>query len=309
VKLNALTVDLEEYYHGMEFEAAYGFRGRETLPSRVEHSTNRVLALLDRYGARATFFVVGSVAEKHPKLLRRIADQGHEIACHSYTHQLVSRMTPSEFREDVRRAKELLQQTSGRAVIGYRAPNYSIGASEHWAYPILAEEGFVYDSSCYPIYHDRYGSPDAPRFPYVAWQSGGQKLIEFPIGTTRLLGMNMPIGGGGYFRLLPVQLTRHGIRRVNDAEGRGVMFYFHPWELDVDQPRAQMPFHHRFRHYVNLERFEEKLTIILQTFAFAPAAEVLRKQGTALPSLTLELPETIRTFPPVVPEAPPAVPV
>ena len=277
--LNALTVDLEEYYHGAEFEAALGFGGRERLPSRVQTSTRCVLDLLARHATRATFFVVGSVAERQGRLVRRIAAEGHEIACHSYAHQLVSRLRPAEFRTDLRRAKGVLEDLTGQRVLGYRAPNYSLGPGERWAYETLLEEGFAYDSSSYPIHHDRYGEPAAPRFPYVVLQRGGRTLVEFPIGTARLFGVNVPIGGGGYFRLLPVALTRGGIRRVNGTEGRGVMFYFHPWELDAAQPRAQMPLHHRFRHYVNLERFADKLGVILSSFSFAPAIEVLAQAG------------------------------
>jgi len=296
VTLNALTVDLEEYYHGAEFEAALGFGGRERLPSRAETSTRRVLELLGRHGVRATFFVVGTLAERHPRLLRRIAAEGHEIACHSYAHQLVSRLGPAQFRADLRRAKRVLEDLTGRVVLGYRAPNYSIGSGQPWAYEALLDEGFAYDSSSYPIHHDRYGEPDAPRFPYVACQKGGRRLIEFPIGTARLFGLNVPIGGGGYFRLLPVALTRRGIRHVNAVERRGVMFYFHPWELDAGQPRAHMPLHHRFRHYVNLERFAGKLDAVLASFAFAPALDVLARTGllAAPHALPAALPPAVR---------------
>jgi polysaccharide deacetylase family protein (PEP-CTERM system associated) len=252
---------------------------------------------------------VGAVAEKHRRLIRRIAREGHEIGCHSYAHELVSRLTPAQFREDLRRGKGILEQLTGRPVVGYRAPNYSIGPAQQWAYEALADAGFIYDSSSYPIHHDRYGSPGAPRFPYLVWQDGDRRLIEFPIGTARLLGMNMPIGGGGYFRLLPVDFTRRGIRRVNDVENQGVMFYFHPWELDAGQPRTQMPLHHRFRHYVNLERFEEKLTIILETFAFAPAVEVLRGLGSVVAGLAMPRPQPLGTAATIAADASSAVPV
>jgi polysaccharide deacetylase family protein (PEP-CTERM system associated) len=272
---NALSVDVEEYYHGMEFEAAVSAEKRENLPSRVEENVERVLALLSEREARATFFTVGQVAKAHPKMIRKIDDDGHEVACHSYRHELVSRQSPNEFRTDVRRAKAVLEDLTGKAVVGYRAPNYSIGREQSWAYDILMEEEFRYDSSVYPILHDRYGQASAPRFPYEIRRSGRERLVEFPIGTARLLGANLPVGGGGYFRLLPLALTRYGIQRVNVREEQPVMFYFHPWELDPDQPRPPMPWHHRFRHYVGLGREENKLSRLFQCFRFSTARDVL----------------------------------
>lgn len=268
---NALSIDVEEYYHGMEFEAAVPPERRHFLPSRVEGTVARVLELLERYRTRATFFVVGRVAELHPGMVRGIVEAGHEVACHSYTHELVSRLSPRAFREDVRVAKTILEELTGRPVLGYRAPNYSIGPSQAWAYDILLEQGFRYDSSIYPVRHDRYGDPNAPRFPYAIHQ----ELIEFPIGTSRRMGLNLPIGGGGYFRLFPTRWFERAIKRVNARERMPVMFYFHPWEMDPDQPRPPMPPHHRFRHYVNLGRFESKLRELVSQVRFAPAREVL----------------------------------
>lgn len=276
---NALSVDLEEYYHGMEFEAAVGRDACRQLPSRVEWNTGRLLDLLERNAVHATFFVVGEVAEAHPALVRRVAAAGHEIACHSYGHELVSRQDSHSFRADVRRAKSLLEGLSGQKVLGYRAPNYSIGPGQRWAWDVLLEEGFAYDSSSYPIRHDRYGDPHAPRFPYVLCGQGERTLTECPIGTLRLAGTNWPIGGGGMFRLFPVFLFKWAIGHVNRREGRGLMFYLHPWELDPGQPRPSMPLHHRFRHYVNLGRYERKLERLLRTLPFGTARELL-----ALPS-------------------------
>lgn len=273
--VNALTVDVEEYYHGVEFEAAVPPSERRWLPSRVEHCVSRVLRILSARRVRGTFFVVGQVAEGHPQMVRRIEGEGHEVACHGYRHELVWRQSPGEFREDVRRTKAALEDLLGKPVIGYRAPNYSIGQRQAWAYDVLLEEGFQYDSSSYPILHDRYGDPAAPRFPYVVRRSGRGDLIEFPIGTVRLLGVNLPIGGGGYFRLLPTGWTRRGIERVNARERQPVMFFFHPWELDPDQPRPPMSPIHRFRHYVNLARFQHKLEALLDAVRFAPAREIL----------------------------------
>lgn len=273
--VNALSVDVEEYYHGIEFEAAVPRSEREHLPSRVEESVARVLAILGARKVRATFFVVGQVAEAHPLMIGRIHGEGHEIACHSHRHELVWRQTPEEFRTDLRRAKATLEDLTGKPVIGYRAPNYSIGREQAWAYDVLLEEGFRYDSSSYPILHDRYGDPGAPRFPYEIRRNGRRGLLEFPIGTVRLFGVNVPIGGGGYFRLLPTAWTRRGIDRVNAQERQPVMFYFHPWELDPGQPRPPMRVDHRFRHYVNLARFRRKLETLLGDVRFAPAREIL----------------------------------
>jgi polysaccharide deacetylase family protein (PEP-CTERM system associated) len=272
---NVLSVDVEEYFHGMEFESAVPPNQRGTLPSRVEGNIDLVLALLHEHNVHATFFTVGQIAEQHPAMLRRIAAEGHEIACHSYRHELVSRQSVDEFRSDVRRAKGVLEDLTGAEVVGYRAPNYSIHSEQQWAYDVLLEEGFLYDSSIYPIIHDRYGQVGAPRFPYDIRKSGSQTLIEFPIGTVSFWGMNFPIGGGGYFRLLPEILTRHGIQRVNVKERHPVMFYFHPWELDLNQPRPPMPWHHRFRHYVGLARQEAKLSQLLRSLRFGAAREVL----------------------------------
>ncbi len=273
--VNALSVDVEEYYHGMEFEAAVPEAERPLLPSRVEPSVDRVLDLLAQADVQATFFIIGQVAEAHPAMVRRIAEAGHEIACHSHRHELVSRQSPEAFREDIQRAKAYLEDLCGEAVLGYRAPNYSIGPQQAWAYDYLLEAGFQYDSSVYPIVHDRYGAPEAPRFPYEIRRHGDVRLIEFPLATRRWLGLNLPIGGGGYFRLLPTAFSRRGIRHVNTREQQAVMFYFHPWELDPGQPRPRMPWHHRFRHYVNLERMPGKLRELLAHTRFAPARQVL----------------------------------
>jgi polysaccharide deacetylase family protein (PEP-CTERM system associated) len=272
---NVLSVDVEEYFHGMEFESAVLPDQRKTLPSRVEGNIDSVLTLLQEHNVHATFFTVGQIAEQHPNMLRRIVTEGHEIACHSYRHELVFRQNAEEFRADVRRAKIILEDLSGHEVIGYRAPNYSIGHAQQWAYDILVEEGFQYDSSIYPIRHDRYGQVGAPRFPYQIRSGEKCQLTEFPIGTLRLFGTNLPIGGGGYFRLFPVALTKYGIARVNEKEKRPVMFYFHPWELDPNQPRPPMPWHHRFRHYVGLTRERDKLSSLLRRFHFNSARKVL----------------------------------
>jgi polysaccharide deacetylase family protein (PEP-CTERM system associated) len=272
---NVLSIDVEEYFHGVEFEAAVPLEQRGMLPSRVEENIDRVLALLHDHQVHASFFTVGQIAEQHPGMLRRIAAEGHEIACHSYRHELVFRQSADEFRSDARRAKGVLEDITGTEVVGYRAPNYSIRSDQQWAYDILLEEGFRYDSSIYPIVHDRYGQVGAPRFPYEIRKNGSRTLIEFPIGTVSFYGINFPIGGGGYFRLLPEFLTRYGIQRVNEKERHPVMFYFHPWELDSNQPRPPMPWYHRFRHYVGLTRQEAKLSQLLRYLRFGTTREVL----------------------------------
>ena len=272
--VNALSVDVEEYFHAKVFQE--GTKGATTgLESRVEPTTERVLALLAASNAQATFFVLGQVAASHPNLVRKIAGEKHEIACHGDRHELVWRQTPREFCADVRRAKAMLEDITGEPVLGYRAPNFSIARAEAWAYEILLAEGFRYDSSTYPIRHDSYGDHDAPRFQHEVRRNGNTSLIEFPIGTTRLFGVNLPIGGGGYFRLLPMALTRAGIRRVNTHEHRPVLFYFHPWELDPDQPRPAMPWRNRVRHYIGMAREEKKLAALFRDTKFTTIRNVL----------------------------------
>jgi len=274
---NALSVDVEEYYHAEIFRRGLNGNGHHGFESRVERSTDRLLELMREHGARATFFVLGEIAERHPALVRRLAAERHEIACHGDRHDNVWGLTPHEFRADIRRAKRRIEDVAGQAVLGYRAPNFSIRpAQQPWAYPILLEEGFLYDSSVFPIVHDRYGQPDAPRFAHEVWRDTGRGLLEFPISTVRLVGMNFPIGGGGYFRLLPLTVTRLGIHHVNAREGRPVMFYLHPWELDPDQPRQKMAWHHRVRHYAGLDKQVNKLSSLLSRFSFGPASEVLQ---------------------------------
>jgi polysaccharide deacetylase family protein (PEP-CTERM system associated) len=273
--LNALSVDVEEYFHAEIFQTAARRRPRATYESRIEHTVEVLLTLLEHHQARGTFFTLGEVARTHPSVVRKIAAQGHEIACHGDRHDCVYRMTAAEFRSDIRRAKQRLEDVAGAPVIGYRAPNFSIGLKQAWAYPILLEEGFRYDSSLYPILHDRYGRPSAPRFPYGIFRRGLSWLTEFPIGTARMLGVNLPIGGGGYFRLSPYEWIRRGIHHVNTHDGQPIMFYFHPWELDPGQPRMPMPWRHRFRHYVGLETQAIKLGLLLTEFRFGTARDVL----------------------------------
>jgi polysaccharide deacetylase family protein (PEP-CTERM system associated) len=280
--VNALSVDVEEYFHASIFRAATRGLGARRFESRVQSSVERLLGLLHESSTRATFFTLGEIARTHPAIVRAIAAADHEIACHGDRHEDVCGQTPRWFRKDLRRAKARIEDVVGAPVIGYRAPNFSIGRNQAWAYEILLEEGFRYDSSVYPILHDRYGEPRAPRFPYQVFRSGAAALMEFPIGTARLFGVNLPIGGGGFFRLSPFALVRRAIRRVNEREQQPIMFYVHPWELDAGQPRPPMAWHHRFRHYVGIEREAAKLARLLNHFSFGTARDVLQTHPISL---------------------------
>jgi polysaccharide deacetylase family protein (PEP-CTERM system associated) len=277
--VNAMTVDVEDYFHVSAFDGCVSRDRWEGLERRVCRSTDRLLEIFEDAGVSATFFVLGWVAERHPSLVRTIAQAGHEIASHGYEHRLVYDMTPEAFREDVRRAKALLEAVSGTPVLGYRAPSYSITRDSLWALDALAAEGYVYDASIFPIYHDRYGIPDAPRHAHQRRLTHGT-MWEFPGSTVRLGGQNLPIGGGGYFRLLPYAWTRWGIAYVNRVEAKPVMFYLHPWEIDPEQPRIAAPLLSRFRHYRNLEKTEPRLRRLLEDFQFGPAFNVLSTATT-----------------------------
>jgi polysaccharide deacetylase family protein (PEP-CTERM system associated) len=272
--VNALSVDVEDYYHASIFQEATKALGPRRFESRVVAAVDRVLSLLARHHVVATFFVLGEVAAAQPALVRLIASLGHEIACHGYDHSLVSSLSPCQFRASVGKAKHLLEDLTSKAVVGYRAPTFSMSSARSWAYSTLAELGFTYDSSVYPINHDRYGEPSAPRTVHIVYPGPPHPLLEVPIGTLRLLGVNWPIGGGGYFRLLPARLVQWGIHRVNAVESQPVVFYLHPWELDPGQPCVPMSLHHRFRHRVGLRRTEGKLTTLLGATRFSTISGV-----------------------------------
>jgi polysaccharide deacetylase family protein (PEP-CTERM system associated) len=272
---NAMTIDVEDYFHANALNAAAPVARWDALESRVEPNTERLLEMFARAGVTGTFFVLGWVAERHPGIVRQIRAAGHEIASHGYWHQLTYELPIDTFREDVRRAKALLEDQGGVAVRGYRAPSYSITRRSLWALDVLIEEGYEYDASIFPIRHDRYGIADAPRHLHtLARQRGG--LIEAPPSTVRLGGVNLPIAGGGYFRLLPYAWTRWGMARVNRLEQRPVIFYLHPWEIDPDQPRMAVGRVSRLRHYRNLHVTAERLERLLRDFAFGPLADLLR---------------------------------
>ena len=277
--LNALTIDVEDYFHVMAFARQIGPRDWDHYPRRVENNTNRILDLLGQRGVRATFFVLGWVAEKCPDLVKRISALGHEIGCHGYAHQAIYEGSYDDFQHDLRRAKGVIESITGCALRSYRAPSYSITSKTLWAFGVLAEEGFRYDSSIFPIAHDLYGIPNSPRFPYVKILKSGHAITEFPASTLRLFGINFPIGGGGYLRLLPYSVTAAAIRKLNEREKQPVMVYFHPWEIDPEQPRIPASWRSRFRHYQNLETTETKIKNLLNDFSFSTMEQVLAERA------------------------------
>lgn len=271
--VNALTVDVEDYFQVSALAPHFPRNSWEGVPCRVEANVHRLLELFAAHGARATFFTLGWIAERYPALVRQIAAAGHEIASHGHGHQRASDQSPEAFLADIHLAKAILEDLIGKPVVGYRAPSFSIGTTNPWAHDCIAEAGYGYSSSVYPVRHDHYGIPDAPRFPYRLPNG----LLEIPITTARLAGRNWPAGGGGYFRFLPYAVSRWQIRRVNQADRRPAIFYFHPWEVDPGQPRvAQASAKTRFRHYVNLDRTESRLARLLQDFAWDRADVVFR---------------------------------
>ena len=289
--VNALTFDVEDYFHVSAFDRVVPRSRWDSLEHRVDASTDRVLAVLADADVRATFFVLGWVAERFPGLVRRIAAGGHELASHGYGHRLVYELSPDEFRQDLRRSRAAIESAVAAPIVGYRAPSYSITMKSLWALDVLIEEGFTYDASIFPIHHDRYGIPDAPRHPYRIDRAAGH-IWEIPPSTVRLAGTNLPVAGGGYFRLLPYRWTRWGIGWLNRREERPAIFYLHPWELDPGQPRLGASGLSRVRHYRNLDRTEARLRRLLKDFRFGPVSAAL-----AAPA-----------FQPAAPPAPPVFP-
>jgi polysaccharide deacetylase family protein (PEP-CTERM system associated) len=273
--LNAFSVDVEDYFQVGAFEDAVPRDSWDKLEHRVEPNTRRLLELCDRHQVKGTFFCLGWVAERWPQLVRDIRDAGHELGTHGQDHRRVTTLTPDEFREDVRRSKGTIEDIAGVEVIGYRAPNYSIVRKTLWAVDVLAEEGFLYDSSIFPIRHDRYGIPGFPRFPWLVRGENGAALHEVPISTVRLGGMNLPFVGGGYLRHFPLSFIRWGMERLNNFERRPAILYIHPWEIDPDQPRQPVRWLTRVRHYRNLHRTEERLERLFSEYSFTSIREVL----------------------------------
>jgi polysaccharide deacetylase family protein (PEP-CTERM system associated) len=274
--VNGFSVDVEDWYQVADFEAVVGLDAWDRYESRVARNTDRVLALLDDAGVKGTFFVLTWNAERHPEIVRAIAGAGHEVASHGHAHRLIYEQSPETFREDVTRAKRLLEDITGTPVLGYRAPSFSITSRSLWALDVLLDCGFRYDSSVFPVRDSLYGLPDAQRFPYVIRERDGRTLVEFPITTTRLRGRNLPLGGGGYLRMLPYRYMAWGMRRVNRDERQPTVVYVHPWEVDPEQPRMRTAGRRGFStHYVGLARTERKLRRLLREFRFAPLRDVL----------------------------------
>lgn len=268
---NALTVDVEDYFQVSAMAPHIARDSWDAQPCRVERNVQRLLNLFAHHRAHATFFTLGWIAERYPQLVRDIVAGGHELASHGYGHQRASDQSRPDFAQDVQRAKALLEEIGGQPVRGYRAPSFSIGHVNPWAFDALLEAGYKYSSSVYPVQHDHYGMPDAPRFPYQSRPG----LMEIPITTTRVMGRNLPAGGGGYFRLAPYKLSRWALRRVNTIDRCPAIFYMHPWEIDPGQPRvAGVGLKTRFRHYVNLARTEARLGHLLSDFKWGRVDEV-----------------------------------
>jgi polysaccharide deacetylase family protein (PEP-CTERM system associated) len=271
--LNAMTVDVEDYFQVSAFEPYIDKAAWDKQECRVEANVDRILGLFDEAGVKATFFTLGWVAERYPGMVRRIVEGGHELASHGMSHVRVTQQDADQFRDDVVRTKQLLEDLSGQEIIGYRAASYSIGASNLWALDVLEQTGHRYSSSIYPIRHDLYGMPDAPRF---AFQPTRGELIEFPVTTVRLGGRNLPCGGGGWFRLVPYSAMRMAMQRVNQVDREAVIFYFHPWEIDPAQPRqVGLDPKTRFRHYLNLHRMESRLRRLLRDFPWGRMDQAL----------------------------------
>lgn len=262
---NAMTIDVEDYFQVSAFEKHIPRSAWESLPCRVEGNIDVILELMAEHGARGTFFTLGWIAAHHPTVVRKIADAGHEVASHGFSHGRASEQSPEQFSEDIRSAKKLLEDVAGVAVKGYRAPSFSIGPMNLWALECLADSGYTYSSSIYPIRHDHYGMPDAPRFAFRPQNAKG--LLEVPVTTVRILSRNLPAGGGGYFRLMPYSYSSWCLRRVNRIDRQPCVFYFHPWEIDRDQPRQKgLSAKTRFRHYVNISRMRVRVGRLLRDF-------------------------------------------
>jgi polysaccharide deacetylase family protein (PEP-CTERM system associated) len=276
---NALTIDVEDYFQVAALAPAVDRREWQTREYRAERNTDRLLQLFARHRVQATFFVLGWVAERSPALVKRIHDAGHEVASHGYLHQCVFDQSPAEFREDTSRSKRVLEEIVGAPIEGYRAASFSITRQSLWGLDVLLDHGFRYDSSIFPIHHDRYGIPGALPHPHAAQAPSGRTIAEFPMSTASWLGRRVPVSGGGYFRILPFGLTRAGLRQINRVQRQPFTFYLHPWEIDPEQPRVEVSWFSRFRHYTNLHKCEARLDRVLGEFEFASMGTVLRELG------------------------------
>jgi polysaccharide deacetylase family protein (PEP-CTERM system associated) len=276
--INAMTIDVEDYFQVSAFAPYIARSEWGDRECRVERNVGRLLEILAAHDTKATFFTLGWIAERYPELIRRIVREGHELASHGYGHQRASDLSEAEFFDDISRAKDILEDIGGCAVSGYRAPSFSIGTANLWAFDCLSRAGYRYSSSIYPIRHDHYGMPDAPRFAYRV----KPELLEVPITTLRVFNRNLPSSGGGYFRLLPYPVSRWMIKRVHEIDQQAAIFYCHPWEFDVGQPRiAGIDAKTRFRHYVNIDRMEDRLAGLLADFKWGRMDDIFLKAGTA----------------------------
>ena len=272
---NALTVDVEDYFHVAALAPRITRDSWDSRESRVVDNTQRLLDLFEEFEAKATFFVLGWVAERQPQLVRNIAARGHEVASHGYSHQLVYEQSQQEFREETVRAKHILEDITGTAIVGYRAASFSIVGESLWALDVLAESGFLYDSSIFPVRHDRYGLSNAKRLPHRFSTASGNSIVEWPLATASILGLRLPVAGGGYFRLLPYWLSRWGLASINRRELQPFIFYLHPWEIDAEQPRVSASWLSKFRHYTNLDQCEWRMRKLLSEFRFTTAKDGL----------------------------------
>lgn len=274
--LNALTIDVEDYFMVSAFADKVKFEDWHRQECRIEKNTYRILELLNEYKAKATFFVLGWIAERYPQLIKDISSSGHEIASHGYNHRLIYDQTSDEFRKDIRKTKKILEDITGEPVVGYRATSFSVIKKTFWALDILKQEGFKYDSSIFPIIHDRYGIIDFSRFPVRVNLNGSGGIMEFPLSTIRILNSNFPVAGGGYFRLFPYLFFKRGINRINKVEKQPAIFYFHPWEIDPKQPVQNVGWKTRIRHYTNLHKTEDRLKRLLSDFKWGRVSDVIR---------------------------------
>jgi polysaccharide deacetylase family protein (PEP-CTERM system associated) len=269
-EFNVLSIDCEDWFQGLEI----GIEEWDKFESRLEKNLLKLLSLLEETKTKATFFILGYVAEKFPHLVKVIAQEGHEIGNHGYSHQFVYKQSPSEFREEMQKSIELLERLSGQKVVSYRAPFFSITQSSLWALEILSDLGIVLDSSIFPVINYRYGIPQSPRFPHWIMTKKGARILEFPISTIRILGKNIPVAGGAYFRIFPYQFTKAGIKSLNNRN-RPAIFYLHPWEIDPEHPKLKLPLRISLTHYYNLAGTERKFKKLLQDFRFIPLKKVL----------------------------------
>ena len=275
---NALTIDVEDYFHVAALSKSISVNDWGSIKSRVEKNTHVLLDLFDAQSTKATFFVLGWVAERQPEIIREIYKRGHEVASHGYSHQLVYTQSPDVFKEETLKSKKILEDITGDAINGYRAASYSITNKSLWALDVLIEAGFVYDSSIFPVYHDNYGIPGFPTQPHVLDTQGGGKIVEYPLSTYKMFGQTIPVAGGGYFRLYPYWLSKYFYKKLN-KKGKSFVFYLHPWEVDPAQPRIKASALSRFRHYNNLDKCEDRLGRLLSNFEFTTMANVLTEQG------------------------------